>query len=1491
MTSFPSLTTYLSILPTPHLILSPTHEILYANQALKSLGAFQDSFLDGFVDREGFREWVGSGMGRRVLWIWGVGEVVFEGVGVEGVVVVRGWVKDGGNGMHVDDKDEKEDDKDAIGIEMRVDERTIDSMPCHEKQVEHVQEQLKQHNSQNHQQQETTVMTSPDRSPTQTPSTSTHHRPSTPPPTPDAHKPQPTFPTPQLLNPSQSNTSHLLYTKDWSKTPLGPMSRWPNSFMTVLSVVLSSTFPMSLWWGKEMTLLYNDAYVPITGNKHPHGFGTSGREFWAELWPDVVQPILGKVWNGETHYEMEQRLFVERFGFKEEGYFTWSFIPIRQENGSVGGWLNPAFETTDRCLASRRLRTLRELSTHLASTRTTTTVYETTAKILASNPYDIPFALFYQSSANGFILASTAGIQLPHASAPKEIHGVDCPWPFEEALQRTEMLVIEIGEMRETLPRRGWGDIPKTAVVAPVWSGGRCEGVVVLGVSARSQFCGEYRTFVELLVRHLGASLTSVRCFEEQVTRAKKLAELDQAKTTFFQSISHELRTPLTLILGTSAQGLSNPLAEPLKSYLVSIHKNGTRLLQMVNSLLDVSKVEAGGMQGVFRETDLGCLTRDLASVFRAAIEKAGIELVVECENVGGVWVDAELWEKIVFNLVSNAYKYTLKGKIHITLTRTDTQIYFSITDTGLGIPPDHLPKIFDRFHTIQSHKGRGGEGTGIGLALTNELVKLHGGSIRVWSVVGEGSTFQVVIPVGREHLSSELVSEERQEGLSSFARTFVQDLETWSDEEASRPVTPTNNNNHNNRPRILLVDDNADIRSYISSLLIHQNWHVTHAKDGTQALQLALSDPPDLVLSDVMMPGLDGFELIKGLRGRIETRSLPIILVSARAGEEALYEGLNAGADDYLVKPFSAKELIARITTHLELGHLRKTLQNRIDTQTKSLAESQARYKTLANLAPVGIFRTTVDGTVTYTNDKWWEITGHDKTRDPDCRHHLMSIHPDDADKAIASWKASLAQGTPFKMEFRWAKPYQDGTERWCLAQWTIEKNGTDVLGAVGSLTDLSITKKLEREKYQVMELVERQLRTRVEDAEHVKKQQERFIDMACHEWRNPLNGIYNSADLIQASLERIRERLEHPSHHEKNKNDNENETDKDIWLKTELANNLEATKTIILCARHQKKIADDVLNVSKLGFDLLVLTDTRFDPHIELSNVMRMFEAEMQSKGVQWDMVVENTFGCVIGDPMRIAQVLMNLISNALVSLETANTKRITVSVDATASKPLDNTLYLVYKLVETTPTLNPLTIPTTHKTYTDFNSPNLSLFVSKRIVELMGGTITVSSSPSGTEWTFTVHVRKCTPPTQKTLGHRTPSTNVYKILIVEDNLVNQKVLKRHLDRQGHTTSIANNGQEALDMLLRNAYDIILMDLEMPVLDGLGAAERIRAWEKEGVLVGRVPIVAVTGNARGAYLEKAMQVGMDEWVVKPYEKEEIFEKIQVLCARRGCV
>ncbi|KNC96547.1 PAS domain S-box protein [Spizellomyces punctatus DAOM BR117] len=1466
MTPFPSLTTYLSTLRTPHLILSPTHEILYANQALKSLGTFQDSFFDGFVDREGVREWFWSGMGRRGLWVWGVGEVVFEGVDVEGVVVVRGWVKDENK---ICDERKGRDGQDVMGV---VD--NIEAMRL-EEQVDNQESNLPLRNHQ----QEPIVETSPHR--IQSTVTQTHH-PTSPPPTPEAHKSQPIFPTLRLLNPSQSKTSHLLYTKDWSKTPLGPMSSWPNSFLTVLSVVLSSSFPMSIWWGKEMTLIYNDGYVPITGNKHPHGFGISGREFWAELWDDIVQPIVGKVWNGETHFVTEQRLFVERFGFKEEGYFTWSFIPIRQENGSIGGWLNPAFETTDRCLASRRLRTLRELSTHLASTRTTTTVYETAATIISSNPYDLPFALFYQSSNNGFELASTAGIPLPHIAAPKIIQpGIDCPWPFEEALQKSEMMVIEIGEIRETLPRRGWGDIPKTAVVAPVWSGGRCEGVVVLGVSARSRFCGEYRTFVELLVRHLGASLTSARSHEEQVTRAKKLAELDHAKTTFFQSISHELRTPLTLILGTSAQALSNPLPDPLKSHLVAITKNGTRLLKMVNSLLDVSKVEAGGMQGVFRETDLGCLTRDLASVFRAAVEKAGLEFCVECDEVGGVWVDAELWEKIVFNLVSNAYKYTLQGKIHITLTRTDTQIYFSVTDTGLGIPADHLPKLFDRFHTIQNHKGRGGEGTGIGLALANELVKLHGGSIRVSSVLGEGSTFQVVIPVGREHLPSQIESEKRQDGPSSFARTFVQDLETWNDEESSPPSLPDNTTTTTtNRPRILLVDDNADIRSYITSLLIHQNWRVTHAKDGTQALQLALSDPPDLVLSDVMMPGLDGFELIKALKSRNETRCLPVILVSARAGAEALYEGLNAGADDYLVKPFSAKELVARITTHLELGHLRKSLQNRIDIQTKSLAESQARYKTLANLAPVGIFRTTVDGTVTYTNDKWWEITGHDKTLDPDCRHHLMSIHPDDKDQVIASWNKSLAKGTPFKMEFRWAKNYPDGTERWCLAQWTIEKNGTDVLGAVGSITDLSITKKLEREKYQVMQLVERQLRKRAEDAEHVKKQQERFIDMACHEWRNPLNGIYNSADLIQASLERIRERLEEDSSRHSHHDTDENENDeKDTWLKTELANNLEATKTITLCARHQKKIADDVLNVSKLGFDLLVLTNTRFDPHMELVN-------EMKTKNIQWEIHIKNTLENVTGDPMRISQVLMNLISNALVSLETAHTKHITVTID---TSNLDNTLYLIYKLVETTPTRNHLTLPTTHKTYTDYNSPNLSLFVSKRIVELMGGTMTVLSNPSNTEWTFTVLVRQCTPSTTTTTTkppRLDTSKNVYKILIVEDNLVNQKVLKRHLDRQGHTSHIANNGQEALDMLRQTTYDIILMDLEMPILDGLGAAERIRAWEKEGVLVGRVPIVAVTGNARGAYLERAMQVGMDEWVVKPYDKEELFEKIQVLCA-----
>jgi PAS domain S-box-containing protein len=424
-----------------------------------------------------------------------------------------------------------------------------------------------------------------------------------------------------------------------------------------------------------------------------------------------------------------------------------------------------------------------------------------------------------------------------------------------------------------------------------------------------------------------------------------KLGELDAAKTAFFSNVSHEFRTPLTLMLGPLESALHSgmPLAG---ENLRLVHRSSVRLLRLVNSLLDFARLEAGRLQLRFEPTDLANLTAGLAGSFQSLVEAAGMSLRVNCPPLHQpVYVDRAHWEKVVFNLLSNAFKFTLRGEIAVLLREQSNAVELIVSDTGTGIPEQELCNIFQRFHRIESAQGRSFEGTGIGLALVKELVELHGGSIDVRSTMGEGSVFTVSIPLGYGHLPQEQVSATRpgnQLGGPEAATPFVLEAARWvvpSERESSPPQSMATESSER-RERILVVDDNADMRNHIVSLLSPE-WLVETATDGKAALAKVLAAPPDLVISDVTMPHLDGFALVRALRSNAATHDVPVLLLSARAGEEAVVEGLELGADDYLVKPFSGRELLSRVRSHLNIARSRSTALRAIETRVKRVVES----------------------------------------------------------------------------------------------------------------------------------------------------------------------------------------------------------------------------------------------------------------------------------------------------------------------------------------------------------------------------------------------------------------------------------------------------------------------------------------------------------------------------------------------------------------------
>jgi signal transduction histidine kinase len=729
----------------------------------------------------------------------------------------------------------------------------------------------------------------------------------------------------------------LIRSIDWSKTPLGPIDSWPPSLRTTVGLCLASNFPISIAWGDHHTQIYNDGYWPICGGKHPTSMGQDFTECWASAWP-VIGDAYARALAGHGSFLENQRMFLDRNGYLEETFFTFSFSPIRDEEGKIGGLFHPANETTAKNLSERRTRTVRDLGVRAAQAPTVVEGFAIAARTLAESDLELPFTLFYILDESGTArLVASSGLRAGTPASPETVTltGSAAGWPFRRVAEQKRAETVDDLAKRVGLPPCGpYSERPLRARVLPILrpGGTRPMAFLVLGLSSRLPFDDAYRFFCELVAGAVTTVVVTSSAYEEVRKRADALAEVDRAKTAFFSNVSHEFRTPLTLMIGALEDALADrELPGHYRDGLTLAHRNSLRLLRLVNTLLDFSRIEAGRAKATYEPLDLPALTMDLASSFRAACEQAGLHLVVRCSPLPEpVFVDRDMYEKIVLNLLSNAFKFTFAGEIEVKLDLHDGRARLTVRDTGVGIPSDELPRVFDRFHRAEGTRGRSIEGSGIGLSLVKELVALHGGEVTVSSVLGEGSAFTVTLPFGTAHLPPDRIAAAPQPSSTALgARPFVEEALRWLPEGPEHPPPSTASSGDGSaagsrRPRVIVADDNADMRDYLRRLL-SRSFEVEATVDGQVALEAARRRQPDVVLTDVMMPRLDGFGLIHELRADPRLRTVPVVVLSARAGEEARGEGLEAGADDYLVKPFAAPELLARVQTQLDLARVRR--------------------------------------------------------------------------------------------------------------------------------------------------------------------------------------------------------------------------------------------------------------------------------------------------------------------------------------------------------------------------------------------------------------------------------------------------------------------------------------------------------------------------------------------------------------------------------------
>lgn len=730
---------------------------------------------------------------------------------------------------------------------------------------------------------------------------------------------------------------------DWPVHPLGAPETWPPKLRVALGICLNARFPAAICWGLDATLFYNDAYMRLFDPaKHPFALARSLRESWPENWHATKELIDRAFALGARSSEQQLPWLLPE---NAQSRASFSVCPLLSDDGQrVEGFFCIGSETPTVSAQRRRLRTCRRLNRCAAAIRSIEDACYEAAVVLGENADDIPFGAIYvlDDARENLVRMATIG-ELSSQSAPAKVPLAGA----HAAIGTLEYGIAEAyatGELRAIELLASASESAQRAIVLAIGdaTGSSSLGVLVAGLGTLHSLDGASSDFFEFVSEQLGAIVANARAHEEERSRTRAQIQLGEARTAFYSDVSHEFRTPLTLILGTIGEVLAR-LEEPARSVLTPqleiVRRNALRTLKLVNTLLDFAHVESGSAHARCEPVDLSALTIELASTFRSAIESAGIRFDVRCTLSEQVWVDRGMWDKIVLNLLSNAFKHTFQGRIEVQLDALGDDVVLVVADTGSGIPPDQLPRVFDRFYRVEGARARAYEGSGIGLAMVQELVRLHSGSVSLESAVDRGTRVTVRLPRFQARLADEADASRKVDltpaRLSrldeSIAEAFIAESQRWlastgSEHNTSQSEHPPSFASAALRPdetvgaRIVVVDDDADLRAYLVNLLSGR-WTVQAFANAPSALAYVRAHQVELVLTDIMMPGVDGLSLLRALRSDPKLCTIPVILLSGRTGEDSRVEGLDAGADDYLIKPFSPREACARVEAQLRLA------------------------------------------------------------------------------------------------------------------------------------------------------------------------------------------------------------------------------------------------------------------------------------------------------------------------------------------------------------------------------------------------------------------------------------------------------------------------------------------------------------------------------------------------------------------------------------------
>ncbi|MFP4007499.1 MAG: response regulator, partial [Spirulinaceae cyanobacterium] len=525
---------------------------------------------------------------------------------------------------------------------------------------------------------------------------------------------------------------------------------------------------------------------------------------------------------------------------------------------------------------------------------------------------------------------------------------------LQELLRTQQPVVLADLELAETEAMSGV-DLPlrspaRALLIVPLLVDGKIIGSISLRQIQRPRrWETEDIELAQAVAAQAAIAVQQARLFQKTRSMAERLLELDRQKTEFFQNVSHEFRTPLTLTIGPLEAAIEKNTGLPLEQSKMLL-RNSRRLLRLVNQLLDLQRLDAGQMQSNFCPCDLGEVIQQIVETFEPYCEKKNLYLKTALNPCPSVYLDIEKFDKVIYNLLSNAMKFTpSQGSIEIRLNPLDNnRICIEVKDTGIGISPQHLPHLFERFRQADGSIDRSYEGTGLGLSLVKEIVELHGGHITVDSMKATpenadcGTTFTIWLPTGTAHLPPDRVRETPTAIQPLRATVELADLELeLLDYESSQDNAEENEENlepvRDSHRLILVVDDNPDLRTYVSQILRSAGYRVKTACNGEEGFEQTRKFLPHLIVTDLMMPKVSGFDLIRLIRDDEQFKGTPIILLTAKADEDSRITGAEQGADAYLAKPFNDRELLAEVRNLLAL----KANEERVKELNQYLTQS----------------------------------------------------------------------------------------------------------------------------------------------------------------------------------------------------------------------------------------------------------------------------------------------------------------------------------------------------------------------------------------------------------------------------------------------------------------------------------------------------------------------------------------------------------------------